>query len=588
MAFDACMMRAVLSDVRTRLPDAKIEKVLSPFSDEIDLLLHGGGRSMRLVLNVGPNAPRIGLSRLAKENPKTPSMLCMLLRKRLAGARIREISQIGFDRIARFTLSAYDEMGFPVELSLIVELMGKYANLVLVDDKEKIITAMKLIDFSASTVRQVLPGLTYIAPDDQGRRSPLVIDRDFFVNAYRDFPSMRTVEKFITSTYGGIATQVAHELCYRATGAIDTPLSLTDADRLYEVFSAWQRLLLDEDYTPVALISPDGKPTDYCYMPLTYFGDGREVRVFDDFAALFDFYFAERDRLERIHQRAGDLLRIINNAISRTEKKLAIQRAALLESERAEEYKRAGDLITANLYLLKRGMTTISVVDYYDESCPTVEISLDGRLTPVANAQRMYKLYNKAKTAKAVLSERIVQWERDLLYLSSVQDFLMRAQTEQDLIDLRDELYRAGYASKMKGHQVQKQMRPRPMEQTTSGGYRVLIGRNNTENDMLTFKMASKGDLWFHVKDLPGSHVILLCDGDEPSERDYTEAAALAAYHSKATGDLVAVDYTRVKNIKKPPGSNPGFVTYKTNYTAYVKPMATIERENDGTADGSS
>lgn len=578
MAFDACMMRAILTDIRTRLPDAKIEKVLSPVSDEIDLLLHGGGISMRLVLNVGPNAPRVGLTRIAKENPKTPSTLCMLLRKRLAGARIREIRQIGFDRIAEFVLSAYDEMGFSVTLSLIVEIMGKYANLILCDEGGKILTAMKLIDFSSSTVRQVLPGLTYVVPADQGKRSPLTVDRDFFYESWATFPSGRSVEKFITSTFGGIATQVAHELCFRATGGVDTPLLATSADALYPVFLSWQELLLSESYTPVALID-NGKPVEYCYMPLTYLGDRVEMRTFDSFADLFDFYFAERDRLERIHQRAGDLLRLIHNATARTEKKLALQRAALLESERAEEYKRAGDLITANLYLLKRGMTSISVVDYYDDACPTVELTLDGRLSPAANAQRMYKLYNKAKTAKQILTERIKEWEDELVYLASVQDFLLRASSEQDLLELRDELYRSGYASRMKGYRPEKQTRFKPIEATTSGGYRVLIGRNNTQNDQLTFKVAGKGDLWFHVKDLPGSHVILLCDGEEPSEKDYTEAASLAAYHSKATGDLVAVDYTRVKNVKKPTGAKPGFVIYKTNYTAFVHPKGTLSED---------
>jgi dipicolinic acid synthetase A subunit len=257
-------------------------------------------------------------------------------------------------------------MGFSVTLSLIVEIMGKYANLILCDEGGKILTAMKLIDFSSSTVRQVLPGLTYVVPADQGKRSPLTVDRDFFYESFAAFPSGRSVEKFITSTFGGIATQVAHELCFRATGGVDTPLLATSADALYPVFLSWQELLLSESYTPVALID-NGKPVEYCYMPLTYLGDRVEMRTFDSFADLFDFYFAERDRLERIHQRAGDLLRLIHNATARTEKKLALQRAALLESERAEEYKRAGDLITANLYLLKRGMTSISVVDYYDD-----------------------------------------------------------------------------------------------------------------------------------------------------------------------------------------------------------------------------
>lgn len=577
MAFDACMLRAILWDIETRMPDAKIEKVLAPQNDEIDLLLHSGKKNMRLVFNVGPNAPRIGLSEVSKENPKSPPMLCMLLRKRLAGARLRRVEQLGFDRIAKFTFSCYDEMGFTVELSLIGEIMGKYANLILADGEGKIVTAMKLIDFSASSVRQVLPGLRYTVPDDTGRASPLVVDRDFFFERLAAFPVGRTVEKFITSTYSGIATQIAHELTYRAVGAIDVPLAeLTDPERLYGVFSAWQQLMLAHNYTPTAAIDPDGKPKDYSYMDITYLQGTHEIRTFDTFSELFDFYFAERDRLERIHQRAHDLIRLVTNAMSRTEKKIALQRAALEDSERGEEYKRTGDLITANLYQLKRGMSEIDLVDYYDESCPTVHVTLDSRLSPTQNAQRFYKLYNKAKNAKRVLSERIVEWEEELRYLESVYDFLLRASCEQDMIDIRDELYRAGYASRMKGYAPQKVSKSKPIEYTTSGGYRLLVGRNNTQNDYLTFKVASKGDLWFHVKDMPGSHVILLCDGEEPSELDYTEAASVAAYHSKASGGSVSVDYTRVKNIKKPVGAKPGYVTYKSNYSALVTPSCDI------------
>ena len=585
MAFDACMLRAVLWDITTRMPDAKIEKVLAPQNDEIDLLLHSGRKNMRLVFNVGPNAPRIGLSESSKENPKTPPMLCMLLRKRLTGARIKRVEQIGFDRIARFTFSCYDEMGFTTELSLIGEIMGKYANLILTDSEDKIITAMKMIDFSASSVRQVLPGLRYTVPDDMGRRSPLVVDRDFFFESLAAFPEGRTFEKFITATYSGIATQIAHELTYRATGAIDTPLcDIADRERLYEVFLAWQTLLLNNDYSPTVAVDPSGKPKDYSYMDITYLQGSMTVSHHESFSALFDFYFAERDRLERIHQRASDLIRLVTNAISRTEKKIELQRQALLESEKGEDYKRIGDLITANLYQLKRGMGEISLVDYYDESCPTVRVTLDTRLSPPQNAQRYYKLYNKAKNAKLILSERIVEWEAELLYLETVHDFLLRATCEQDMIDIRDELYRSGYASRMKGYAPSKVSKSKPIEYTTSGGYRLLVGRNNTQNDYLTFKVASKGDLWFHVKDMPGSHVILVCDGEEPSELDYTEAASVAAYHSKATTAPVAVDYTRVKNIRKPTGAKPGFVTYKTNYTAFVTPTSKIGRkeERDG------
>ena len=574
MAFDACMMRAMLREYNEGFDGARIEKIVMPQNDEVDLLIRAGHRSGRLVFNVGPNAPRMQLSNVTKENPKVPPMFCMFLRKKLTGARIRRAYQLGFDRIACFEIAASDEMGFPMTLTLVCEIMGKYANLILLDGQSKIVSALKMIDFSASTVRQILPGLLYTVPDTQGKGSPLAIDRAAFLHALDDFAPERTVEKFITATYAGIATQVAHELCYRTAGAIDVPLCQVDREALADVFEAWQAYMLTEAYEPTIVYDETGKPKDYAYMPMQYYtACGMRCERFSTLAELFDAYFAEKDRVERLRNRAHDLLQLLSHAEARTKKKLALQREALLDSERAEEYKRCGDLITANLYCLKRGMTSFTAIDYYDDACPERTVALDGRLSPAQNAQRMYKLYNKCKTAKQVLTDCIAEWERELVYLESVSDFLSRASTEQDLVDIRDELYRAGYASKMKGYRPEKVSKQKPIETVTSGGYTVLIGRNNVQNDTITFKVADKGDLWFHVKDLPGSHVILRCAGEEPSEADYTEAAALAAGHSKATGDLVAVDYTRVRNIKKPSGSKPGFVIYHTNYTAYVKPQ---------------
>ena len=352
------------------------------------------------------------------------------------------------------------------------------------------------------------------------------------------------------------------------------PLLDVDVDRLWAVFKDWQQLLIDGKYTPTLVFDESGKPIDYSYMDITYFGEGVTVKHFDTLAELFDSYFAEKDRLEKIHQRGRDLVTLLNNAVSRTERKLAIQREALLDSERGEIHRRKGDLIIANIYMLKRGMTSFETVDYYDEECPTVTVELDSRLSPADNAQRYYKLYNKAKVAKEVLTKQIAIWENELVYLDSVKAFLSNAETEDDLTEIRDELYRSGYSSKMKGYKPPKQIKARPMRFVTSGGYELLVGRNNVQNDHLTFKTAEKHDIWFHTKDIPGSHVIMVTGGEEPSERDYTEAAAVAAYYSKATQDLVAVDYTAVKNIKKPQGSKPGFVIYKTNYTAYVKPMS--------------
>ena len=572
MAFDACMMRAVLSEFSREFPDAKIEKVLEPQNDEIDLVIHSGKNSKRLVFNVGPNAPRLQLSDIAKENPKQAPVFCMQLRKHLVGARIVSVSQPNFDRIAVFTLSCYDEMGFKSEKKLICEIMGKYANLILTDSSDKIITAIKLIDFAASSVRQVLPGLRYELPEKADKLSPLVIDKAAFFARLAEFPSERTCEKFITGTYSGIATRIARELAYRASGRIDAPISQTDSEKFYNAFSSWQNELVTENYTPTAVIGEDGKPIDYSYTPLTHLEGGASIKTFGSFRELFDAYFAEKDRAERIHQRAYDLIRLISGAISRTEKKLAIQRESLLESEKGEEYKKYGDLITANIYRLKRGMESFTAVDYYSEDCPSVEVRLDARLDPSRNAQKMYKLYNKCKNAKAVLSEQIKIWEAELKYLETVASFLEKAECEEDTVEIREELYSSGYASRLKGYKPDKKRKNRYSEYKTSGGYRVLVGKNNTQNDYLTHKIAEKHDVWFHVKDIPGSHVILVTGGEEPSSEDYTEAAEIAAYFSKAGAASVAVDYTEVKNIKKPQGAKPGFVTYKTNYTAYVVP----------------
>ena len=582
MAFDACMMRAMLSEFSSEFPEAKIEKVLQPQNDEIDLVVHYGRSSRRLVLNVGPNAPRLQLSDTAKENPLKAPMFCMLLRKYFLGARITGVEQLGFDRIAVFNVSCYDEMGFPTEKKIICEIMGKYANLIVTDADYKILAAMKIIDFAASTVRQVIPGMKYQIPAKPDKLSPLEIDESLFYDRLSAFPMEKSVEKFITSTYSGIATQIAHELCSRATGECDTPLMNADKDRLWQTFKEWQQLLIDGNYLPSVAIDASGRPIDYSYMDITYLGDGVTVKHYDTLAELFDSYFAEKDRLEKIHQRGHDLVTLLNNAVARTERKLAIQRESLVESEKGEQHRHSGDLIIANIYTLKKGMTSFDAVDYYDEECPTVMVDLDPRLSPADNAQRYFKLYNKAKVAKEVLTKQIALWENELVYLESVKTFLAKAETEEDLVEIRDELYKSGYAAKMKGYKPPKQIKLRPMRFTTSGGYELLVGRNNVQNDQLTFKIAQKHDIWFHTKDIPGSHVIMVTNGEEPSERDYTEAAGVAAYYSKATQDLVAVDYTAVKNIKKPQGAKPGFVIYKTNYTAFVKPTSGEELNTDG------
>ena len=579
MSFDACMMRAVIEEFSREFPEAKIERVLQPQGDEINLVIHSGGRSGRLVFNVGPNAPRLQLSDVQKENPKQAPMFCMLLRKLLIGGKITSVTQLGFDRIAVFKVSCYDDMGFKVDRSVVCEIMGKYANLIVLDSDNKILAALKIIDFAASTVRQVIPGMKYQIPAQREKMSPLVIDKDKFFDSFYAYPSGRSSEKFITDSYSGIATQIAHELVYRATGSVDTAVSETDPVSLYSVFSEWQQLLIDHRYTPTSAVNSEGKPIDYSYMPITYLGNSVRTEMYPDFKCLFDKYFAERDRLDHIRERSKDIMQLLDNTVARTERKLGIQRQALLDSDKGELYKREADLITANLYKLSRGMESFTAIDYYDENCPEIEVKLDPRLHPSQNAQKKYKLYQKCKNAKIILAEQIELWERELKYLESVQVFLENAEREDDLAEIRDELYRAGYASRMRGYTPPRKLKSTYTRLRTTDGKVLLVGKNNVQNDNLSHRLADRDDLWFHTKDIPGSHVILVTDGEEPTDLDYTEAARVAARYSKAKGDNIAVDYTRVKNLRKPAGSKPGFVTYKTNYTAFVRRASDDEIE---------
>ncbi len=576
--FDAGMLRAVLHEINAFVSDgAKVEKVYQPAKDEIDLIIRNGRENRRLCINAGSNAPRISFTENAKENPPSAPMFCMLLRKHLSGARLVSAEQLGFERAAKLSFFGYDEMGFETTRYLIAEVMGKYSNLILLDKDEKIISATKIIDFSTSRLRQILPGMKYELPPAQDKENPLLESRSGFLEKLSAFPQERLAEKFITATYMGIAASLAREIVYRASGRIDTAVYTLDAVAFFESFERIIGCLKTNVYTPSLVFGKDGALLDYFFVaPKSYEGIAT-VEKLPDFCTLLDRFFGARDRVERIKQRASDILRLLNNAQTRLSKKLALQREELIECEKGEEYKKKGDLITANIYMLKRGMSSFKAYDYSSEPIDEVVIQLDTRLSPSQNAQRMYKYYNKTKNAKSHLLQLIASAESELQYIESVRAFLERAESEEDLNEIRSELYSAGYASKMKNYTPQKQMRSRPMEFKSESGYRILCGRNNLQNELLTFKVASKGDLWFHAKGVAGSHVILVCDGEEPSEKDYTQAAEIAAYYSKAGAAPVAVDYTRVKNIKKPSGARPGYVIYKTNYTAYVTPRSDLK-----------
>lgn len=573
MAFDAGMMRAVIREIERETSDGKVEKIYQPERDEIVFIIRARGAEKRLLINAGSSCPRMNLTSAKAENPSVPPMFCMMLRKHFTGARIDSLSQPGFERIARITFECRDDMGFKTKKHLIVEIMGKYSNIIVTDERDKIIGILKPIDFAASTIRQLLPGMTYSAPPVQDKLEPTEVSREDFNRAAAAADPDTTAAKFISSTLRGFAAVTAREIVFRAVG--DAAATLGEAgDRLYSALKEVTDAAEAGGVMPSLLRDESGMPREYSYVKLTQYGNDADVAVFDSASRLIDEYYMKRADEERLRRRAADIFRILANAESRLTKKIAIQREELDKCADGERFKRYGDLITGNIYQMKRGMDSVTLCDWYDDG-KEVKIPLSSRLTPAQNAQAYYKKYNKSKSAKFHLTEQLSQAEQELEYIGTVFDALTRARCERELDELRSELYHSGYASKMKNYSEKKRQAPMISKFMTRDGHTVLCGRNNISNDHLTLKVASKDDWWFHVKDMPGSHVVLIClDGEkEPPEEAFTDAAMIAAYHSKAAdGVNVPVDYTKVRQVKKPAGSRPGYVIYHTNFTAYVTP----------------
>ena len=579
MAFDAGMLACVIAEIKEKSLGARIEKVFQPERDEIVLQMRSLEGGKRLTVNAGSSAPRLSFTTDQKENPATPPMLCMLLRKHLQGAKLSAVRQEGFERVATLEFEARDEMGFACKRYLIAEIMGKYSNLIFATDQKKIVTALRTVDFSTSSLRQVLPGMEYELPPKQDKADPMQISEAEFLSLLDQALPDRPCDKWITASFLGISAAVAREIAFRTAGSTDAPLCSCNRERLTSVFFSIVNDIKAERFSPTMVLR-EGKPVEYAFCELLQYGADFERRHFESAGEMLDVFYHTRDRENHIRQRASDLLRILSNADTRLRKKLELQEEELALCELGEEHKKKADLITANLYQLSRGMTRAELIDYEDYredgTYGTCVIELNNRLSPSANAQVYYKKYNKSKTAKVELAKQIALGRSELRYIDSVFDALTHAETAADLAEIRDELYRSGYASRMKNYTASKKnATPVVAKFKTSGGFTVLCGKNNVQNEYITHKVASKSDYWFHVKNLPGSHTVMLCEGEEPSERDFTEAAEIAACFSKgADGQNVEVDYTLVKHVKKPAGGKPGLVIYHTNWSCIVTPNA--------------
>ncbi|MBR4296529.1 MAG: NFACT family protein [Clostridia bacterium] len=577
MAFDAGMLAGVISEIKSEALGAKIEKIHQPEKDQLILLTRSINGNKKILIDAGANNPRICFTNTQKENPLSPPMFCMLLRKHLSGAKIADIIQPEFERVAIFVLETYDELGFPCRRLLIAEIMGKYSNLIFTDENKKIISLLKTVDFTTSSLRQLLPGMTYEMPPKQQKANPLEATWDSFFDEYEKTATEKRADKFIIDSYLGISAALSREIVFRATSHTDTPLLYCDAESLWQSFNEVMTDIKNGHSEPTMICDENGKPIEYCFTPLSQYSSPMISKKFNTLGELIDAFFDGRDREMRVKQRASDILNLLTNAESRLIKKIGAQESELADCVHGDEYKKYGDLITSNIYMLSRGMKKATLIDYSsqndDGSFNEFDIELDERLTPAANAQKMYKKYNKAKNAKVELTKQISIAKSELEYIYTVFDALTKAETASDLSEIREELHSSGYASKMKGYTAKKHTSPTVTKFKTDNGFIVLCGKNNTQNEYITHRLAQKNDYWFHVKGRPGSHVLLVCGDKEPEVKDFTQAAEIAAHYSKACGEEnVEVDYTLARNVKKPTGAKPGLVIYHTNWSAVVSP----------------
>ena len=567
MPLDAICLQGVVGELTPQLTGSRIEKIQQPARDQIILLLRG---SRRLFLNAGANQPRIHLTEQLRDNPSQPPMFCMLLRKHLSGGIIESIRQEPLERVVTLTVLASDEMGERSRFTLVWEGMPRRANLILCDRDGRIIDCLRRVDLEAEQDRQVLPGLFYRLPTRQDKRSPLSVTEDEFAALLGRAAPDAPLDGWLLDTFTAISPLVARELTVRACGSTDAPVSQGSA--LWEVFSRWQRTVHENAFTPT-LIKRNGSLADFTYGPVTQYGTYAETEIYDSFSHLLDDFYEKREQAERVKQKGRDLLKTATTARDRVRRKLAAQEKELTACLDRDHLRICGELITANLYRMERGQSRLTAQNYYDENCADVDIPLDVRLSPQENAARYFKQYAKAKTAEKYLTAQLQRGGEELQYLESVLQELAQAESEQDFNDIRTELTDGGYLRGRGKKQPGFQRASKPREFRSSAGLRILVGRNNRQNDRLTTKDADKRDIWLHTQKIHGSHVILCTGGAEPDEQSLMEAASLAAYFSQAQGSTkVPVDYTPVKFVKKPAGAKPGMVVYTTYQTMLADP----------------
>lgn len=575
MSFDGFVTHCVTDELRSKLLNGKIDKVYQPEKDEIILSVRTRSGNYKLLLSASASNPRIHLTEVQRENPMTPPMLCMLMRKHLAGAVIIDIKQNGFDRVVRIDAETRNELGDLCTRSVIIEIMGRHSNIILVDDSGRIMDSAKHIDFTVSAVRQVLPGMTYELPPAQDKTAADSLKATELMEAIAAQPEDTLMDKFLLSEIMGMSPLLAREIVYRFSG--NTKMMKCEVDCAAFVVHTVDFLknICGGIYEPSLVIEPsEKKPVAFSCVRLSQYEGAYKIEEYDSISEVIDSFFEIRSRREHMNRRSAALLKLIHNNIERCQKKIVMHKEHIRSAQDRDKYKMYGDLLTANLYRIKYGDKSVRVQNYYSESGEKIEIPLKADISPSQNAQRFYKRYNKAKTTEKFASEQLEIAENEKYYLESVADALENADTPVELDEIRQELMTEGYIAKQNNAKKKQQKKSEPIKIISVDGYEILIGRNNRQNDELTLKSAYSTDLWFHTKEIPGSHTIIRTRGTgEAPETTMMQAAKLAAYYSKArNSSKVPVDYTLIKNVKKPNGAKPGMVIYDRYNTVYVTP----------------
>ena len=573
MALDAALLELTARELKQRLADARIDKIFEPTRDEVVLHLRTRTESHRLLVSARSGSARVCITQETFENPAAPPSFCMLLRKHFSGGRLVDVRVIPGERIAFFDFACTNEMGDSVCNTLAAELMGRYSNIVLVQGG-KILDALKRVDFEASAVRQLLPGLPYTLPPKPDR--PLLMQAPpqalAALCAQKDMP----VADALMKATGGCGPAVCREAAFRAFGTEDIyAAAMTEAQcaalaaQLEELQAVWRA-----GGTPTAVVNAEGRPVEFSFVPLHQYGETCSLVPYESCSALLEGYYAAKDKAERLRQRSKDLAKTVKNLYERAQRKLSARRAEQEESEQSGHLRVWGELLMANLWALRKGDRAAAVTNYYTGE--TENIPLDVRLSPTANAQKYFKEYKKKQTAAKVLRQLIEESQAEVAYLETVLYEVGQAEGEAALAEVREELRAGGYLKRSR--QKEKKQKPADfIRYRSSDGFVILVGRNNMQTEKLTLKTARGRDVWFHVKNAPGSHVVVLCEGQEVPNRTKTEAAILAAYHSSQNGGAkVPVDYTFVKHIRKTGGLRPGMVLYDIYETAYVTPDAAL------------